>query len=109
MIKKPDEKSIFLVNFNSLDQLVDLKAYNEEKWDYLKKVKSEVNNEIEIMRNNKTIGSSLETQIEFTIENEVKKYFEKINLSDFFITSDAKIALNDQSFDKVIENKNVRV
>ena len=83
MIKKPDEKSIFLVNFNSLDQLVDLKAYNEEKWDYLKKVKSEVNNEIEIMRNNKTIGSSLETQIEFTIENEVKKYFEKINLSDF--------------------------
>ena len=108
MIKKPDEKSIFLVNFNSLDQLVDLKAYNEEKWDYLKKVKSEVNNEIEIMRNNKTIGSSLETQIEFTIENEVKKYFEKINLSDFFITSDAKIALNDQSFDKVIENKNVK-
>ena len=99
---------IFLVNFNSLDQLVDLKAYNEEKWDYLKKVKSEVNNEIEIMRNNKTIGSSLETQIEFTIENEVKKYFEKINLSDFFITSDAKIALNDQSFDKVIENKNVK-
>ena len=108
LIKKPDEKSIFLVNFNSLDQLVDLKAYNEEKWDYLKKVKSEVNNEIEIMRNNKTIGSSLETQIEFTIENEVKKYFEKINLSDFFITSDAKIALNDQSFDKVIENKNVK-
>ena len=44
---------ISLVNFNSLDQLVDLKAYNEEKWDYLKKVKSEVNNEIEIMRNNK--------------------------------------------------------
>ena len=33
---------------------------------------------------------------------------EKINLSDFFITSDAKIALNDQSFDKVIENKNVK-
>ena len=28
--------------------------------------------------------------------------------SDFFITSDAKIALNDQSFDKVIENKNVK-
>ena len=108
LIKKENDRSIFLVNFNYLDKLVDLKNFDKEKWDYLKKVRSEVNNQIEIMRNKKEIGSSLETKIKMNINEKFTKYFKNIDLSEFFITSGAEFLTNDQSFDKVLENKNIK-
>ena len=108
IIKKENDRSIFLVNFNYLNKLVDLKNFDKEKWYYLKNVRSEVNNQIEIMRNKKEIGSSLETKIKMNISEKFAKYFENIDLSDFFITSGAKILTNDQIFDKVLENKNIK-
>ena len=84
--KKENDRSIFLVNFNYLDKLVDLKNFDKEKWDYLKKVRSEVNNQIEIMRNKKKIGSSLETKIKMNINEKFTKYFKNNqfqSISDF--------------------------
>ncbi len=61
-----------------------------EKWEKLKVVRNVVNAGIEIKRSSKDLGSSLEADIEVYLGDEYLKLAKDINLSEYFITSNAK-------------------
>ena len=73
----------------------------ETKWDFLKKLRSEVNNSIEAKRNEKVIGSSLEANVHIALDNKYLVNLEKIDLAELLICSGS--TLNDKSitFDSV--------
>src|SRR6056300_232079 len=84
------QESIFLEDFDNLN--LEHKIYfNENSWEVLKKIKSEVNQLVEDMRNKKIIKSNLETNITIMADPNYKKVFEDINLSEFFVCSNANI------------------
>ena len=84
------DQSIFLVDFKNIK--IDKNKFDSKNWDYLKKIKNEINIIIEDMRNKKIIKSSLETNINIYVNQNYKNYLDQINLSDFFICS--KVNLN---------------
>ncbi len=49
----------------------------QKKWEFLKKLRSEVNNSIEEKRNEKIIGSSLESNVHIYLDKEYLSIFEK--------------------------------
>ena len=65
-----------------------------KKWKNLYKIKQEANVAIEEKRSAKEIGSSLEAEIEIYTSDENFKLLEKIDLSEYFITSKVKLAKN---------------
>ena len=69
----------------------DKKLY--EKWEKLKVIRNVVNAGIEVKRSNKDIGSSLEADIEIYLGEEYLELVKDINLSEYFITSNAKAKL----------------
>ena len=84
------QESIFLEDFDNLN--LECKIYfDENSWEVLKKIKSEVNQLVEGMRNKKIIKSNLETNITIIADPNYKKVFEDINLSEFFVCSDADV------------------
>jgi isoleucyl-tRNA synthetase len=84
------QESIFLEDFDDLN--LEHKIYfNENSWEVLKKIKSEVNQLVEDMRNKKIIKSNLETDITIMADPNYKKVFQDINLSEFFVCSNANI------------------
>ena len=64
------------------------------KWKNLYKIKQEANIAIEEKRSIKEIGSSLEAEIEIHTDNENYKLLEKLDLTEYFITSKAKLLKN---------------
>jgi isoleucyl-tRNA synthetase len=84
------QESIFLEDFDNLN--LEHKIYfNKNSWEVLKKIKSEVNQLVEDMRNKKIIKSNLETNITIMADPNYKKVFQDINLSEFFVCSDANV------------------
>jgi len=65
-----------------------------DKWKNLYKIKQEANIAIEEKRSIKEIGSSLEAEIEIHTSDENHKLLEKLDLTEYFITSKAKLLKN---------------
>ena len=98
--KEKFKESIFLHSFKHFPkEWINLEV--ETKWDFLKKLRSEVNNSIEAKRNEKVIGSSLEANVHIALDNKYLVNLEKIDLAELLICSGS--TLNDKSitFDSV--------
>ena len=106
IIKRQDfPKSIFLYSFakfpiNWADKEI------EKQWDYLKKLRSEVNNAIEQKRNEKIIGSSLDANVHIHLDNTYLLFLKNIDLSELFICSEATLNNNNIQFENLPENQN---
>ena len=61
------------------------------KWKEIINIRKVVTSAIEIEREKKIIGSSLEASTELTVSKKIKNYLNDINLNDLFIVSSAKI------------------
>ncbi len=79
-----------------------------EKWQNLFKIKQEANIAIEEKRSNKEIGSSLEAEIVIYTNETNYKLLEKLDLTEYFITSKAKLEKNSKSDETVIEVKKMK-
>ena len=79
------------------------------RWDQLRTVRQVCNVAIEVKRTNKELGSSLEADLEIFLE---KKYFDlvkNIDLSEFCITSKAKVQILDGQKDlKLFKLENIQ-
>ena len=62
-----------------------------EKWKEIINIRKVVTSAIEIKREKKIIGSSLEASVELSASNKMKDYINDMNLNDLFIVSSAKI------------------
>ena len=76
-----------------------------EKWENLYKIKQEANVAIEQKRSIKEIGSSLEAEIEIHTNEQYYKLLENLDLTEYFITSKAKIVKNSVKKETVIKVK----
>ena len=82
--KEKFKESIFLHDFGIFPQeWVDEKV--QEKWNFLKKIRSEVNNAIELKRNEKLVGSGLDTNVHISLDDKYLFNFDKIDLPELFI------------------------
>ena len=114
IIKKnnsPD--SIFLYDFQNFPELWSDELINE-KWVFLKQLRSEINNFIEQKRNEKIIGSSLECNIHISIDKKYSKNLSNIDLAELFICSEATVNSKEENFEilkseSLIENLKVIV
>ena len=93
---------------------IPLKWENEklfQKWDKLKIIRNVVNASIEVKRSTKEIGSSLEADVQIYLGEEYLKLVKNVNLSEYFITSNAsaKPMINDDKLFKLDEVNNVKV
>ena len=82
------------------------------KWKEIINIRKVVTSAIEIKREKKIIGSSLEASAELTVSKEIKNYLNEINLNDLFIVSSAKIVdkLSGDTFSLAgINDTNVKV
>ena len=97
-------KSIFLHPFLKFSNgWIDSQI--ETKWNYLKILRSDVNNAIEQIRNEKTIGSSLEVNVHLKIDKSSLLDFKTINFSELFICSNATLNNNNLEFDELASYK----
>ena len=84
------KESIHLRIFPKPDQKWNNKKICEQ-WKEIINIRKVVTSAIEIEREKKIIGSSLEASTELTVPKKIKNYLNDINLSDLFIVSSAKI------------------
>ena len=84
------KESIHLQTFPKVDKKWNDKKLGE-KWKEIINVRKIVTSAIEIEREKKIIGSSLEASAEIVVPKKIKDYFNDINLNDLFIISSAKI------------------
>jgi len=87
------EESIFLIDFKKIDYS-DQITFDNDKWSLLRKLKVEINQIFENMRNEKIIKSGLDAKVNIKTIEKYNKIFENINLSDFFICSEVDINKN---------------
>ena len=94
-----NEESVHLRHFPSLSEnYIDDKLKN--KWDLLRKIRGVVNGALEIARQEKTIGSSLDAGISIYIENqEYINAIDDIDLEELFIVSSVKVIEEKVSID----------
>jgi len=105
ILNKEKKSSVHLENFPDIPaQWENKKIF--EKWEKLKIVRNVTNAAIEVKRTNKDIGSSLEADIEVYLGEKYLKLAKDINLSEFFITSNAK-AKNMTNSDKFFKLEGV--
>ena len=102
--------SIHFENFPKIPTNWENKKLNE-KWEKLKIIRNVVNAGIEVKRANKDIGSSLEADIEVYLGEEYLELVKDINLSEYFITSKARIKnmINEDKIFKLNDIPNVGV
>ena len=108
IIKKENnnfEKSIFLHSFKKFPNTWT-NSEIQKKWEFLKKLRSEVNNSIEDKRNEKIIGSSLESNVHIYLDKEYLPFLKNINLADLLICSDA--TLNNENIKFLEADKNIK-
>ena len=79
----------------------------EKKWTELIKIRNICNISIEEKRANKEIGSSLEAEISIQLNNNYKKIFTNVDLSELCITSKAEIIYDDK-VDIVVNSKKAK-
>ncbi len=77
----------------------------DKKWNSLFKIKQEVNVAIEEKRASKEIGSSLEAEVELSIDKDSYNLLEKLDLAEYFITSKATKLLNKKGETEIIVKK----
>ena len=94
-----NEESVHLRHFPSLSEnYIDDKLKN--KWDLLRKIRGVVNGALEIARQEKTIGSSLDAGISIYFENqEYINAIDDIDLEELFIVSSVKVIEEKVSID----------
>ena len=96
--KEKFKESIFLHDFGTFPQeWVDEKV--QEKWNFLKKIRSEVNNAIELKRNEKLVGSGLDTNVHISLDEKYLFNFDKIDLPELFICSSSSLNQKDLNFE----------
>ena len=106
-----NKESIHLRTFPKTDEKWGDKSFGE-KWKEIINVRKVVTSAIEIEREKKIIGSSLEASTELTVSKKIKNYLNDINLNDLFIVSSAKIVdkLSGDTFSLAgINDTNVKV
>jgi len=110
IINAGKNSSIHLENFPKIPTNWENKELCE-KWEKLKIIRNVVNAGIEIKRSSKDIGSSLEADIEIYLSEEYLKLVENINLSEYFITSnaEAKTMVDDDKLFKLEHIANIGV
>ncbi len=92
-LTKKKDKSIHELEFAKIPQAWNNPDLNN-KWKNLFRIKQEVNVAIEEKRSNKVIGSSLEAEIEISLNKNNYEILENLDLSEYFITSKAKRVIN---------------
>ena len=100
------EESIFLVDFKKIKNQNNVN-FDVSAWEILQKIKTEINQIFEDMRNNKTIKSGLETIINIQFGQKYSTIFEKINLADFLVCSKVQIIKNKAENSKMQSLKSV--
>jgi len=96
--KEKFKESIFLHDFGTFPQeWIDKKV--QEKWNFTKKIRSEVNNAIELKRNEKLVGSGLDTNVHISLDEKYLFNFEKIDLPELFICSSSSLNQKDLNFE----------
>lgn len=92
-IKEKNSPSIYLSEFPEVKEKY-LDKNLEERYNRILQVREEVNKALEIIRNRKLIGQSLEAEIEIYAGEEMQKFLESFNkeeLKTIFIVSDVEI------------------
>ena len=101
IIKKNNSKeSIFLCDFPKFPE----QWFNEkinEKWIFLKTLRSEINNYIEQKRNEKIIGSGLECSVHISLDNKYNTHLSDIDLAELFICSEVTINNKEKKFEEM--------
>ena len=101
IIKKNNSKeSIFLCDFPKFPE----KWFNEkinEKWIFLKTLRSEINNYIEQKRNEKIIGSGLECSVHISLDNKYNTHLSDVDLAELFICSEVTINNKEKKFEEI--------
>ena len=87
-----NKESIHLRTFPKADEKWGDKNFGE-KWKEIINIRKVVTSAIEIEREKKIIGSSLEASTELTVSKKIKNYLNNINLNDLFIVSSTKIVI----------------
>jgi len=100
--KESFKKSIFLHVFNKFPNEW-INTAIEEKWNFLKKLRSEVNNSIEEQRNKKIIGSSLEANVHIMLDEKYLSNLVNIDLSELFICSFSTVNNKNIKFEESIK------
>ena len=88
IINKDKNLSVHLQSFPKIPKNWENKKVFE-KWEKFKIIRKVVNAAVEVKRSNKDIGSSLEASIEIYLSDEYLKLVKDLDLSEYFITSDA--------------------
>ena len=99
--KKEDENSIHLKNFIIIPENWNNEELNSN-WEKIKKIRDEANVSIESQRANKTIGSSLEADIQIKLKNNFYDLAKKNDFSEICITSLATV-IQDDNMDNDIQ------
>ena len=94
-----NEQSIHELTFSEIPQNWENKEL-DKKWKSLFKIKQEANIAIEEKRSSKEIGSSLEAQLEISINKKEFNLLEGLDLAEYFITSSVKKFVNKTDQDK---------
>ncbi len=108
-IKETKEESVFLSPFPEADKKF-LNPVLEEKWEKLISIRNEVNKALEIKRQSKFIGNSLEAEVilylpegEFNFLKEYKEF-----LPTLFIVSSAEIKQASEKLDGAYESEEIK-
>tara|TARA_Y100000766_G_scaffold284523_1_gene303404 strand:- start:2040 stop:4763 length:2724 start_codon:yes stop_codon:yes gene_type:complete len=99
-----EEKNIHEYSFVNVPNGWENKKLNE-KWDQLFKIKQEANVAIEAKRASKEIGSSLEAEVQLSVNKNNFELLKNLDLAEYLITSKAEKKLSDEDKIKIEVNK----
>ena len=102
LLKKDNKQSVHELSFLIIPKKWEDQSL-DEKWKLLFKIKQEANIAIEQKRSSKEIGSSLEADIEITIDSKQYDLLDGLDLPEYFITSKVKKIKNNS------ENKQTKI
>ena len=93
-----DKQSIHLELFNKESKVFENKDIGE-KWEQLKKIRETCNSSIEEKRASKEIGSSLEAEINISLNQDLFEKFKNIDFAELCITSSATVIKGDKEIE----------
>ena len=93
-----DKQSIHLELFNKESKVFENKDISE-KWEQLKKIRETCNSSIEEKRASKEIGSSLEAEINISLNQDLFEKFKNIDFAELCITSSATVTKGEKEIE----------
>ena len=93
-----DKQSIHLELFNKESKVFENKDIGE-KWEQLKKIRETCNSSIEEKRASKEIGSSLEAEINISLNQDLFEKFKNIDFAELCITSSATVTKGEKEIE----------